>query len=258
YAERLDVNQPLEFSKDGKVVHKIRPVEAYILDEKGEPILTFDEHESLRTAQAWRLNRNAPGAAEMSANLGDLADAPEGDVVIDPSMTFIQYGSFNVATMDAELAYESSSNLGGNTTIPLSLNDRAVLACDLAGLGYNKAVTNIQLKIYLQSKTMSGSPQIRAYNIQSGWWESSVDWFERYAGTYWDSYGADFSFDNPGMISEISSTGWVSIDLTEPFNARYSVFSEINPKGFLLKIESGSSSGYLTFLSKEYTNVSYR
>ena len=39
YAESLNVNQnPLEFVKDEKVVHKLRIAETYVLDANGEPI----------------------------------------------------------------------------------------------------------------------------------------------------------------------------------------------------------------------------
>jgi len=94
YAERLDVQQPVEFVKDGKVVQKLRPVETHVLDAKGEPIVTFDEKDTIRSAQSWRLKKDAPGVAEMSANLGDLAKAKDGDVAIDPSIIFSGEGFY--------------------------------------------------------------------------------------------------------------------------------------------------------------------
>jgi len=94
YAERLEVQQPVEFVKEGKVVQKLRPVETHMLDAKGEPIVTFDEKDTIRSAQSWRLKKDAPGVAEMSANLGDLAKAKDGDVAIDPSIIFSGEGFY--------------------------------------------------------------------------------------------------------------------------------------------------------------------
>lgn len=108
FAPSLSLDTPLEFVRDDSVVHKLRPVEVFALDVAGDPV--FDPATSIRTRQVWRLQQNAPGIAEMSAKVGDLVALPDGDVVIDPSMEF---GRFNVATRDAELAFQSSTNLGG-------------------------------------------------------------------------------------------------------------------------------------------------
>ncbi len=78
YTENLD--EPLQFVKNDKVVHKLSPVTAYVLDSMGDPIYSFDEESAIRTNQLWQLNKDASGVAEMSACLGDLAKAPEGGV----------------------------------------------------------------------------------------------------------------------------------------------------------------------------------
>ncbi|MGI6455710.1 MAG: hypothetical protein ACOX5R_08850 [bacterium] len=109
YAERLNVNQrPLEFVKDEKQAYSLRPVNTYILDEDNNPMRP-DEIKGIkpiRSEQVWQLRQGRAGLAEMSANLGDLADAPDGDVVIDPSLEF---SASTVATMDARLVVVSGA-----------------------------------------------------------------------------------------------------------------------------------------------------
>ena len=120
YEENLAVNQPIHFEKDGKPVHKLRPVETYVVDDEGQQIHVGQPGESrIRSAQQWTLRRNAPGLAEMSANLGDLADAPEGDVVIDPSVTFEGEGFYGggdltdtyICSSYSDTYYETSNYL---------------------------------------------------------------------------------------------------------------------------------------------------
>ncbi|RJP21506.1 MAG: hypothetical protein C4527_23440, partial [Candidatus Omnitrophota bacterium] len=53
YADTLDLNQSLVFKKDGKTVHRLRPVETYLLDASGER--TEDDTIRLRTANSWQL-----------------------------------------------------------------------------------------------------------------------------------------------------------------------------------------------------------
>nr|HPO07714.1 hypothetical protein [bacterium] len=86
YNPSLEIDQPLRFVRNGKEVHAIRPAQAFILDEHQAVMDTGTK--DIRTAQLWRLSRNGPGVAEMSVYLQDLADAPNGDVLLDPSTTF--------------------------------------------------------------------------------------------------------------------------------------------------------------------------
>jgi hypothetical protein len=265
FEEELDISQdPIFFEKNGSMVHKLRLVETYLLDEKGQRMdyLNHDDKPenkiNIQSAQHWKLNKEKEGEADMSANLGDLANLPEGDVVIDPSLLYTEFHAPNIATMDAELAYNSSSNLGANTSIDLSPNDRALIACDMASLGYNKAVTHIELNVNMYYNSM-GEIELRAYNGDTAWSEANVDWYESNAYVNWGTAGGDYSEENAGTIATHESTGRVCIDLTRPFNARYSAFvDEMSPKGYLVKIESYETSGVMKFYSKEHTTVSER
>ena len=256
YDENLLIdNDPVVFEKNGKIPHKSRVVESYILNDIGER-LSFEN--TIRTSQLWQLQKDQPGRAEMSANLEDLLKNPDGDVVIDPSLSYASYSYYNVNTMDARLGYNDNAYYGGAQTMTLSQNDRAIIACDLSGLSYNKAITDIHLKIYMSSNTFGSTAQARIYNVSKAWTESNVNWYNSNSGVYWNSGGVGggaYEKENAGNALTIPSTaGWVNIDLTRPFNARYSVFDEIDYKGFLLKFENSPGSGGITFNTKEYTD----
>ncbi|MGI6456337.1 MAG: DNRLRE domain-containing protein [bacterium] len=263
YAERLNINQrPLEFVKEEKVVHKLRPVETYVLDENGEPIYPDEIRgiKPIRSEQVWQLRQGRAGVAEMSANIGDLADAPDGDVVIDPSLKF---SASTVATMDARLVVISGAtyDLGASTELPLysGVNDRLIFACDVSSLGTDKAVVSATLKLYSSANTTTSNAQIGAYNINSTWGESCVDWYEKTCGSNWTTAGGDYTTSNSAVTTITAGQSQVfhSIDLTAPFKARYpSGMSDITGKGFLLKLEN-SPGGYINFKSKE-ADVSQR
>ncbi|MBW7940769.1 MAG: hypothetical protein H3C63_18760, partial [Candidatus Omnitrophica bacterium] len=126
YAERLDVSaRPLHFEKNGKTIHTLRPVETSILDANGQPIEFIDNDPKpgnevvIRSAQAWQLQPNQPGFAEMSAFLEDILQAPEGDVAIDPSIIFS--GDSNVID-----TYLSSTNQSSNYSSSQNLYLRSV------------------------------------------------------------------------------------------------------------------------------------
>lgn len=106
---------------------------------------------------------------------------------------------------------------------------------------------------------MLGIPTIRAYNATANWTETSVDWFESSAGVPWPAEGK-YTTQYPGTSTQVLLQGWYYFDLFSPFHERYPSWpsaSEISQKGFLIKVESGSS-GELTFLSKECSDTSLR
>ncbi len=110
YAESLDIDRPLVFEKDGETVHRLRSVETYMLNADGERI--EDEAIRFRTANTWQLRQDGPGVAELSVYLADVADAPEGDLVIDPSML---YPSQNF--VDALLDYNSYTDYSSDGSV---------------------------------------------------------------------------------------------------------------------------------------------
>jgi hypothetical protein len=183
YAERLDLQQPLEFVKDGKIVQRLRPVETYVLDEKGERLEfadPLDEKNVIHTAQLWRLQKDAPGVAEMSANLGDLANAPEGDVSIDPSEIFTGEGFYGSGdTYDSYISQQyPTTNYGTNTFLYL---DGASNAEKRIIVGFSHSSTKLADKTILSATmglypmAISGTPSNAsacAYKVTHNWYMS--------------------------------------------------------------------------------------
>ncbi|MFB3789046.1 MAG: DNRLRE domain-containing protein [bacterium] len=256
YAEKLNLNQqPLEFKKSGKTIHKLRLVETCVLDDQGD-LLSLDS--SILSEQTWYLKEGQSGIAEMSAQLSSLAEAPDGDVVIDPSLLF---GSFNVATMDSYLLGNSFAKFGSSPNIYFYSGQpyRAVFTCDVSSLGASREIISAKLKIYSATNTTTSSAQFRACNITSTWWEACVNWFERDCGISWNTAGGDYTTTNSALTTiPAGLTGTHEIDLTAPFKARYpSGMSDITGKGFLILLEN-TPGGYINYYSKEYSNTALR
>lgn len=168
YAETLDVDQPLEFVKNGKTVQKLRVVETSILDEKGNPMESDRAANKIRTGQVWRLDRNAAGIAEMSAHLGDLAQAPEGDVDIDPSMTFgTSWQDTLISNIEPNTIFGSNSTVnwrlgtnGGNT-----YDERLLLCFDVLNsiILYTTQISSATVKIYESAQSWSGTNHVQIH-----------------------------------------------------------------------------------------------
>ncbi|HQL63892.1 MAG TPA: DNRLRE domain-containing protein [bacterium] len=247
YNPSLEIDQPLRFVKNGKEVHAIRPAEAFILDEHQEAIDTGAKN--IRTAQLWRLSRNGPGVAEMSVSLQDLADAPKGDVCLDPSTTF------GPPSRDAFLKEGISTNWGSATCLPWFYDDRPVLGFDVSSFGSDKVVTSAKLKIYVYLNTNAGDAQARAYNVTTAWDESTVNWYDP-----WTNDGGDYTTDNQSPVLTIPSEDdvWIEFNVTDAFKARYpSSTSDISSKGYLLRYQSDPEDK-IKFYTKEYATVSKR
>ena len=224
YAGSLDLQQPLEFVKDGKVVQKLRPVEAYVLDEKGEPILSFEEDSMIHTAQVWQLNKESAGIAEMSANLGDLADAPDGDVVIDPSMNTVLS-----AYDDSTLLYSNKTGFyGSNSILYLSMtgtnstSDRIVIkrgVSESESFFTRKNILSVKLKLYLLGIDIPYSiVPLVAYNLDNNWTESQVNWNQPSNGSSWSDGGmGSANFRSRSMNLPNTANQWIEIDITNSF-----------------------------------------
>ncbi|HPA48460.1 MAG TPA: DNRLRE domain-containing protein, partial [bacterium] len=247
YNPSLEIDQPLRFVRNGKEVHAIRPAQAFILDEHQAVMDTGTK--DIRTAQLWRLSRNGPGVAEMSVYLQDLADAPNGDVLLDPSTTF------DPPSRDAFLQEGTSTNWGSATTLSWFYDDRPVLGFDVSSFGTDKVVTSAKLKIYVDLNTNAGDAQARAYNVTTAWDESTVNWYDP-----WTNDGGDYTTDNQSPVLTIPSEDdvWIEFNVTDAFKARYpSSTSDISSKGYLLRYQSDPGDK-IKFCTKEYATVSER
>ena len=269
YADRLDVQQPVEFVKDGKVVQKLRPVETYVLDEKGEPIVSFEKDGFIRSAQTWQLKKNASGVAEMSANLGDLVKAQDGDVVIDPSAIFTGEGFYGAGdTYDTYISQQyPSTNYGTSQYLYLDGNTNAEKRILL---GFSHATTKLagrtilSATIGLYPNAISGSPSNAtacAYKVTHNWYMSSVTWTNSGSGGNWSSSGGDYTTDYQSKYVKLPTSvdgKWVEFDVSQTFKSHYTT-STYDPgdKGFLIKTVN-SPSAYWRFYASEFGTAEYR
>ncbi len=207
FAERLEVDQPLCFYRDGQNIHSLRPVTADILDENTLQIINpkIDDFRGIVTAQLWQLSRDGTGVAEMSVSLGDLADAPEGDLLIDPSTYFQELVSGYTGCEDAYMLIDQNStpdktafNYGASTTLGLWAVKPAVgnhfearpiirfkgldklYGSENPWLPVGTIVTSASLALTLDSRTISyGSTPPDSYWVQPyGITDAKDDWVE--------------------------------------------------------------------------------
>ncbi len=248
FDEPVSVHQTLRFVKEGKTIHKLRPVNVEIVDKNGKPA---DEDMGLiRTGQLWQLKENAPGIAEMSAHIGDLMDAPKGDVVIDPTTVFMAYWHI---TKDSELHQDSGTDRGGYQLMPLDYDDRAIFAFNISSMGNNRVITNAKLRTYVDENENTSDAQMRAYNVMASWSEAWVDWFDP-----WNNDGGDYTTTNQSPIATIPGNQedfYLDFNVTDAFKARYPNFiSDFIDKGFLIRFVNDPGNT-VTFTAKELEDV---
>ena len=212
YQEPLSIDRPLEFVREGKVIERIRPVEAFVLDENSQPIDTEDFR--IRTAQLWQLQEDGPGVAEMSVNLGDLATAPEGDLLIDPTTIF------DPASQDTRLKHNSSTNYGSDESIYWYDDDHLVFGFDVDAdsLESNKGIVSATLEFFEWYSSIDSGVEARAHEITTNWNEGTAHW-----SSPWSASGGDYenpAFESPPLILPDSDDEWVKFDVTASLKSR--------------------------------------
>jgi hypothetical protein len=259
YADNpIDVDQPLEFVKDGNIIHRLRPVETYVIDNNGNRLVgeTPEQENAIRSSQRWQLKQNASGEAEIAAHLGDILAAPEGSIVIDPSLTFgtgKACGSGYDATIDdyrPDYAYGAFEGLYLSNS---ATEEKRILAGfdiddDLDG----KIILTSKLRLYCYY--VSNSPQSRtakAYKVTTSWVEASVTWNSSVNYDSTNDYSPDV--DLPLTINQ-----WTEFNVTDAFDAHIaSTASDIADKGFLIKTNASTTTRWY-FRSRDYGTATYR
>ena len=253
YAEPIDTNQTLRFVRDGEVVCSLRPVEAYPLGENGDPIESIEESTQIRTAQYWKLNENAPGTAEISAHLGDLGDAPYGDIAIDPSMFFS-------SDQDTRLEYNSHTCHGSNQNLYWYEDDHLLVGFDISAMGSDKLIRSATLQFFQKYGYVSSNIAAAIFPVMREWSEGSANWYDAAASVIWDNEGGDYTenYHSKSFILSTDDNVFVDFDVTQPFKMHYaSSLSDVRYRGFLLKMLD-STNGYMKFKSKDNLTNSRR
>jgi hypothetical protein len=255
YQERLNIDtQPIEFKKNDKTIHRLRLVESYISDEKGMPIRFVKGNNVLmdkvviRSAQSWQLRRNEEGIAEMSTNLGDLLDAPDGDLIIDPIMDLTLANGNTI--QDTYLDYWNGNGYGSSSMLYVDRGGQSDGDHTLIGFGFTSTdlgllkganVTSVKLKLYCSHTDFSYGPgPIRPYRVTQEWNEFSASWTARTSGSNWNQGGGDFSDPDfqgkPLTITTDDRDSWVEFDVTYAFKKHIIEDPDyVEVMGFLLK-----------------------
>ena len=270
YTERFELGaMPLQFVKDGKTVHKLRPVEIQLEDDNGKEIQPYADQklveklQSVKTAQAWQLKKDGAGIAEMSMSLADLAGFQDVNVVIDPTAVF---KDTNVAD-----AYIDSNvpdmNYGSQTFEEVgssSLGERRFLISfknipETIGNG----CTIFTVSLGLMAQVLPNSIVItRAFKVKNhDWDESSVTWNNYKSGNnQWTIPGGDFDLNCYSDQVTLTSTTPTSVyyNVTTPFISHYYENSmNLGNRGFLIRSVNIPNS-YCRFESNEGLPISYR
>ncbi|MBI1390745.1 MAG: DNRLRE domain-containing protein [bacterium] len=263
YAGTLDIDgAPLEIVRDGKVLHKMKPVEIQYLDSKGGAIDT-EQTRRVHTAQNWKLNRNAPGAAELSVYLDDVVDSPSG-LVIDPTIYFTGDAFYNGGDIYDARIDSSYPNSTYGTSSDLALRGPNSEIRTLVGVTHidqkvpGNIIQSVTLSLYNYSAVNAAGNEIAyAYKVTQDWYMSSVTWNSS-GSSGWSGGSYTNSFKSRPVEMPSSSGAWVTFDITQAFKSHYATDSSDNgDRGFLLKCET-TSNAYWYFRSSEYTNLSYR
>jgi hypothetical protein len=260
YEDTLSIDrEALEFVKNGKVVHQLREVETYILDDQGEPVEPEQSkgYKPIRSRQQWQLRPGQPGIAEMSASLEDLASAPDGDVVIDPIINFYTLDSTNTAMKDTFLDQNSTFPYGGRSLFSVEFDDRILTGFNISALGTDQYILDAYLKIYVDLNANRNDAYLSIYNVNTTWNEISANWFYPWS----TAQSGDPDLLNPGstvLLPGDTDDVWLTFDVKSLINARYPAnMSDIYNKGFLIKFNSNPGEK-IWVRSREYHNVNRR
>ena len=262
YAENLDIqNQPLQFVRNSNVLHRLRSVETYILNEKGERMEYKNDIPApenvimIRSEELWQLKEGKSGIAEMSGWLEDILKAPQGDVAIDPSITF--QGS---SVIDTYLdAWTSTTNYSSNSLLCLgnyTSEKRILLGVDIGNVGFYD-VSAAVLKFYASYVPSIGTNvRSSAYKVLQNWAISSVCWNHDGYNNVWS--GGNYDTSSSGALTYLPINGtsqWVSFDVMDIYKSFFNTsLNDAKNKGFLIKLyDYPNPTQYWYFYSSDYT-----
>ena len=253
YAERFELGaMPLQFEKDGKTVHKLRPIEIQIEDDNGKAIQPYNDPklmeklQSVKTAQAWQLSKEGAGIAEMSMSLADLAGFEDVNVVIDPNTTF--FGASLI--FDTFLVSATNINYSTSQSLELYTNTKNILiGVDVeVGLGKLIGISTAEInlhKTYFNEGTGTWDSWARAYQVTRDCTNSLASW-NTYNGTLnWTTGGGDCNQNFSRKVKLNGTTPQTTtFDVTHIMRAQYYENNSYpKSRGFLIKEDLSSSSG---------------
>jgi len=186
----------------------------------------------------------------MSARLRDLANAPDGDVVIDPSMVLSP-------DRDTMLKYNSYTCYGSSSSGDWYYQDRLIFGFDVASLGSGKSIASASLYLYAVSSSIGSGISSRAYKVTNTWEQSTANWYEK-DDSNWNTAGGDYDNKSPSIVLPNTGSSWFVYNITSPLASHYSsALNDVKYKGFLVKMEA-STNKYIAVAMKEYASTGLR
>ena len=254
-SETFDIDGPLEFVKDGQVLHSLRPAVAWVLDENGE---IPREAKPLELTRRWDGSGMAKGEGtafvEIGLSLEDLLNAPPGPIAVDPSMTFT--GSSDVV----DTLLDGATNNGTDESIYWYDGDNIAIGFDVSALGTDKGIISANLSVYEWYSNLSAGVTSRAYWLTEAWEELNATWTVRTSSQNWTTQGGTYTTTNQSAQITLPDDDdeWVTWDVTDAFRAQYPANADdIETQGFLLK-RSSDPTNKLKIRTSESTYTSYR
>ena len=241
--------QIVRFEKDGKVIHQLRPVEAYFDDREiyGKSI----DKKYLRSTQLWQLSKEAAGIAEMSVVLEDITTGDYQDLVIDPSL-FID----GWPAKDTVLVQNSGISYGADASLPWAPGDRLLLAWYAwdTYLPSNSIITSASIDYYVKTISNGFSGSVTSRNVDDDWSETAT-WLKKETAPSiinW-VYPAGINPNGTAIIggsNSIISTGTKTIEVTNIMQTYFgNNRADILNKGFMLQMTA--ISGNVSITAKE-------
>ena len=254
-SETFDIDGPLEFVKNGQVLHSLRPAVAWVLDENGE---IPREAEPLELTRRWDGSGMAKGEGtafvEIGLSLEDLLNAPPGPIAVDPSMTFT--GSSDVV----DTLLDGATNNGTDESIYWYDGDNIAIGFDVSALGTDKGIISANLSVYEWYSNLSAGVTSRAYWLTEAWEELNATWTVRTSSQNWTTAGGTYTTTNQSAQITLPDDDdeWVTWDVTDAFRAQYPAnYDVIDTQGFLLT-RSSDPTNKLKIRTSESTETSYR
>ncbi|MHC4712023.1 MAG: putative Ig domain-containing protein [Planctomycetota bacterium] len=143
-----------------------------------------------------------------------------------------------------------------STHLQYYTQDRQLHEFDVSDIPSTATVDEALLKVYVH-QIDSGTPQISAYRLLKSWVESEVTYNKADTSTNWASAGlqsgTDYASSASATSSSVTSTGWVTLDITDLVQDW--VDGTYTNNGALLRL---TTAGHIRTRMAEYTTSSNR
>lgn len=260
----------LTFERDGEVLRRFPKAYAYPVDENREQIYSRNgEAAYIPASMTVNLDASRGGYVDIAMEMSEFADEEIlGDYVIDPTIDF----DYTKGIQDTRLRYNCSTcNYGSDSILNLemsgsnSTSDRLIYGFNIANSEFLERRNIVSARLYLRITYAPGSSlPVIAYEVNQDWLAAHATWTKRTSTLNWAQAGGMSNSKYGGRSTVLpTSTGEISVDVTNPFKRHFKSYSPAtNPsdmfnKGLAVKYH-GSGNVVAAFASSSYSTTSYR